>query len=82
MVAVREAATGRVRSARRPRPWPKSSGKSFEACVPRWCGCQSTRTLAPGERPPEPRTEGEAMIIPTFEEMVVVETRLVLKEEL
>ena len=30
----------------------------------------------------ETRTEGEVMIIPIFEEVVVVEKRLVLKEEL
>lgn len=40
------------------------------------------RTLAPGEAPPVPRTEGGVTIIPIFEEIAVVELRLVLKEEL
>ena len=40
------------------------------------------RTLAPGEAPPAPRTEGDVTIIPILEEVVVVEKRLVLKEEL
>jgi stress response protein YsnF len=40
------------------------------------------RTLAAGEVPPVPRTEGDVTIIPIFEEVAVVELRLVLKEEL
>jgi len=34
------------------------------------------------EHPPEVRTEGDVTIIPIFEEVLVVEKRLVLKEEL
>lgn len=40
------------------------------------------RVLAPGETPPGPRAEGQVMVIPVFEEIVVVEKKLVLKEEL
>ena len=40
------------------------------------------RTLEAGEAPPQPRAEGNVMIIPIFEEVIVVEKRLVLKEEL
>lgn len=39
------------------------------------------RTLGPDEAVPGPRTEGNVTIIPVFEEIVVVEKRL-LKEEL
>ena len=39
------------------------------------------RTLAAGEVPPGIRTEGEVTIIPVLEEILVVEKRLVLREE-
>lgn len=40
------------------------------------------RTLEPGEAAPMVRTEGRTTILPVLEEIVVVEKRLVLKEEL
>ncbi|WP_407530890.1 YsnF/AvaK domain-containing protein [Methylobacterium oryzisoli] len=40
------------------------------------------RTLAEGEAAPLVRTEGEVTIIPVLEEILVVEKRLVLREEL
>ena len=40
------------------------------------------RTLLADEEVPGPRTEGGVTIIPIFEEIMVVEKRLVLKEEL
>jgi stress response protein YsnF len=40
------------------------------------------RTLDPGEAAPTIRSEGNVTIIPVLEEVVVVEKRLVLKEEL
>ena len=40
------------------------------------------RTLDPGEAAPPVRTEGNVTIIPVMEEIAVVETRLVLREEL
>ncbi|MFQ8433670.1 YsnF/AvaK domain-containing protein [Amaricoccus sp. W119] len=40
------------------------------------------RTLDQGEAPPGPRTEGDVMIVPIFEEILIVEKRLVLREEL
>ena len=39
------------------------------------------RTLAEGEALPVPRTEGDTTVIPVLEEVLVVEKRLVLKEE-
>jgi len=39
------------------------------------------RTLADGETPPQPREEGDTLIIPVIEEMAVVVKRLVLREE-
>ena len=40
------------------------------------------RTIAEGETLPVPRTEGDVTIVPVLEEVLVVEKRLVLKEEL
>ena len=40
------------------------------------------RTIEPGEAVPVIRTDGDVTIIPVFDEIAVVETRLVLKEEL
>ncbi|PZX14198.1 uncharacterized protein DUF2382 [Palleronia aestuarii] len=40
------------------------------------------RMLEPGEAPAVARTEGAVTIIPIYEEVVVTETRIVLKEEL
>jgi stress response protein YsnF len=40
------------------------------------------RTLEPGEAAPATRTEGDVTIIPILEEVLVVEKRLVLREEL
>lgn len=41
----------------------------------------ANRVLADGEALPSPRTEGNVVIVPVVEEMLVVEKRLVLKEE-
>ena len=42
------------------------------------------RELAPGEAPPVPREEedGKVFVVPVLEEVLVVEKRLVLREEL
>lgn len=40
------------------------------------------RMLAPDEPLPRTRTEGNVTIVPVFEEIVVMETRIILKEEL
>jgi stress response protein YsnF len=75
-VSVRNAVTGRVRVS--------TSTETFEEVVRQELRGMSAevervpidRTLDPGETPPVPRTEGDV------EEIVVVEKRLVLKEEL
>jgi stress response protein YsnF len=81
-VSVRNAVTGRVRVS--------TSTETFEEVVRQELRGMSAevervpidRTLDPGETPPVPRTEGDVTIIPVLEEIVVVEKRLVLKEEL
>lgn len=40
------------------------------------------RTIAEGEPLPQTKTEGNLTVVPVFEEILVVEKRLVLKEEL
>lgn len=40
------------------------------------------RLVEPGAEPPRVRSEGETTILPVFEEVLVVEKRLLLKEEL
>lgn len=40
------------------------------------------RQLAPGEAVPQSRTEGDVLIVPMVEEVMVVEKRLVITEEL
>jgi uncharacterized protein (TIGR02271 family) len=40
------------------------------------------RLLEPGENPPAIRTEGNVTIVPVFEEVVIAERRLLLKEEI
>lgn len=42
----------------------------------------SGRRLAPGEAMPQTRMEGEVLIVPIVEEMMVLEKRLVVTEEL
>ena len=81
-VAVEEAVTGRVRV--------QTITETFDEVVRHELhGVRATvvtvpvgRTLEFGEAPPGPRSEGGVMIVPILEEIVVVEKRLVLKEEL
>jgi len=43
---------------------------------------QVNRYVEPGAAPPEPRVEGDTTILPVLEEVLVVEKRLLIKEEL
>lgn len=40
------------------------------------------RLMEPGEAPPQMRTEGNVTVLPVLEEVLVVEKRLLIKEEL
>ena len=82
MVTVREAVTGRVRVSTKTETFAEVVRQELRGMRAEVVRVPVDRTLEPGETPPEPRTEGEVMIIPIFEEVVVVEKRLVLKEEL
>lgn len=82
VVSIRQTETGRVRVTTRTEVFAdhvEAELKGMRADVVR---VSINRELEPGEPLPTPRTEGEVMIIPILEEVVVVEKRLVLKEEL
>ena len=81
-VAVREAVTGRVRVSTTTETFQEVVRQELRGMRADVVRMPVNRTLAPGEVPPGPRTEGDVMIIPIFEEVLVVEKRLVLKEEL
>ena len=82
MVSVREAVTGRVRVSTQTETFAEVVRQELRGMRAEVVRMPINRTLEPGEAPPEPRTEGDVMIIPIFEEVIVVEKRLVLKEEL
>ena len=82
MVSVREAVTGRVRVSTETETFAEVVRQELRGMRAEVVRMPINRALEPGETPPEPRTEGEVMIIPIFEEVIVVEKRLVLKEEL
>ena len=81
-VTVQEAVTGRVRVSTTTETFEEVVRQELRGMRAEVVRMPVNRTLKPGEPPPGPRTEGGVMIIPIFEEVLVVEKRLVLKEEL
>ena len=81
-VSVREAVTGRVRVSTETETFAEVVRQDLRGMRTEVVRMPINRTLEVGETPPDPRTEGDVMIIPIFEEVIVVEKRLVLKEEL
>ncbi len=81
-VDVRETVTGRVRVSTRTEAFDEVRTQELHATQTDVQRVPVGRTLEPGEALPVIRTEGDTTIIPVFEEIAVVETRLVLKEEL
>ena len=82
VVSIREAVTGRVRVSAKTETFAEVVRQDLRGMRAEVVRMPINRALEPGETPPEPRTEGDVMIIPIFEEVIVVEKRLVLKEEL
>ncbi len=81
-IGVRAQETGRVRvdiSTRLEESHVSRDLMSTEASV---CRVPVDRMIGPGEAVPVTRTDGDTTIVPVFEEVAVVELRLVLKEEL
>ena len=80
-VAAHEGVTGRVRVSTTTETFEEVVRQELRGMRGEVVRIPVNRTLEPGEPPPAPRTERGAMIIPIFEEVLVVEKRLVLKEE-
>jgi stress response protein YsnF len=81
-VVLRETETGRVRVTTQTEVSTEVIRQELQGMTAEVVRVPIDRTLEPGEKAPSPRTEGDVMIIPIFEEIVVVEKRIVLKEEL
>ena len=81
-VTAREVVTGRVRVQTITDTFEEVVRQELRGTIAKVTRTPIGRTLEPGETPPEPRSEDGVMIIPVFEEIIVVEKRLVLKEEL
>lgn len=80
-VGVREAVTGRVRVRTVTDMVEQIVRQDLDSVSAEVVRVPVDRTLEPGEAPPAPRTSGNVTIIPILEEVLVVETRLHLKEE-
>ena len=82
VASVRQAVTGRVRVSTLTETFAEVVRQELQGMRTDVVRMTVNRTLEAGEAPPQPRVEGNVMIIPIFEEVIVVEKRLVLKEEL
>lgn len=80
-LGVRRAVTGRVRVSTHTEMTDQIVRQELESLRAEVVRIPIERTLDPGEELPVPRTEGDVTIIPIFEEILVMETRLQLKEE-
>lgn len=81
-IQKREVMTGKVRVTTSTRLVENTEARDLRGTETDIHRVSINRMLDHNEPPPEPRTEGDTTIIPVFEEIAVVETRLVLKEEL
>jgi len=73
--------TGRVRVSTRTETFDRILRETLRSDAVGVTRVPVNRTLREGEVPPEVRTEAGVTIIPVLEEILVVEKRLVLKEE-
>lgn len=81
-IGVRETITGRVRVTTATETFDEVRSHELHGTRVEVTRVPVERMLEPGEAPPGPRTEGGVTIVPVFEEVLVTETRIVLKEEL
>ena len=81
-VEKRDVVTGRVRIATRTDTVDQTVSETLEGQTVEVSRISVDRMLLPGEPVPQIRTEGDVTVIPVLEEVLVVEKRLVLKEEL
>lgn len=80
-VAIRRTETGRVRVTTRTETDDEIVHRDLSVDTVEVSRLSVNRTLEPGEALPVQRTEGDVTIIPIFEEIVVIEKCIVLKEE-
>lgn len=81
-VGVRSVERGRVRVTTRTDTVEETLRQSLRGDAVDVQRVPVDRTITEGEALPVPRTEGDVTIVPVLEEVLVVEKRLVLKEEL
>ncbi len=81
-VEKRDVVTGRVRIATRTDTVDQTVRETLEGQTVEVSRISVDRMLLPGEPVPQIRTEGDLTVIPVLEEVLVVEKRLFLKEEL
>lgn len=80
-VGIRQTVTGRVRVSTHTETMDQIVRQDLESLRAEVVRVPIERTLEPGEDLPVPRVEGAVTIIPVVEEVLVIETRLHLKEE-
>ncbi|WP_375463332.1 YsnF/AvaK domain-containing protein [uncultured Methylobacterium sp.] len=80
-IDVRAVETGRVRVSTRTETTEQILRESLRSDGVGVTRVAINRTLAEGEAPPKVRTEDGVTVIPVLEEILVVEKRLVLREE-
>lgn len=80
-VDVRQSVTGRVRVATRTDTIDQIVRQDLETMQAEVIRVPIDRTLEPEEAPPDIRVEGSVTIIPVIEEILVIERRLLLREE-
>lgn len=80
-VDLREITTGRVRVVTRTETVAENVEATLETVEAKVTRVPIGRYVEAGEPLPQPRTEGGLTIIPVLEEVLVVETRILLKEE-
>ena len=81
VIGVRERLVGRTRVATRTETRTEDVALTLASRDVEVTRVPVGRDLAPGEAVPETREEGDVTILPVLEEVVVVETRLRLVEE-
>ena len=82
VVERRERVTGRVRVDLRTETLPETVSAELTSYAAEVERVPVDRTLEVGEEVPQVREEDGVTIVPVLEEVIVVETRLVLREEL
>lgn len=81
-ITTREVVTGRVRISTTTDTIDEVVRQELQGTRGEVARIPVGRILGPEETAPSPRTEGSTTIVPIFEEILVIEKRLLLKEEL